>query len=205
MGRNINFDRAVVLQNAMSTFWKNGFKDTSLDDISIATGLKKPSLYNTFGNKEDLFIESLKLYKNLMQKRLDSYPKGVNFISHFFEALFKEEKDGTLPNGCLIMNSAIEFSKSPDNDKKKELTSLSWNMLRDYFKQSIIDAKKENTIKSNINPEQFSIWLITQTYSIRGFARMSELAYCEEVMKHIRDEIKKVKLTKKPKSEGKRL
>lgn len=196
MGRKKTFDTRLTLQKTLMVFWEKGFKSTSLEDISRATGLKKPSLYNTFGNKDELFIESLKLYKELMQQRLDSYPKGIDFIHYFFTALFKEEKEGTLPNGCLIMNSAVEFSKYPIDDEKKKLTNLSWNMLQDYFKEAIFEARQQSAIKPDINPEEFSIWLMTQVYSVRGFARMAEFSYCEEVIKHVTSELNHISLNK---------
>ena len=43
-------------------FWKKGFQGTSLDDITAATGLAKPSLYAAFGDKNALFLKVLDRY-----------------------------------------------------------------------------------------------------------------------------------------------
>ena len=41
----------------MDVFWKDGFAATSLDDISAATGLNRPSLYGAFGDKRALYLK----------------------------------------------------------------------------------------------------------------------------------------------------
>jgi TetR/AcrR family transcriptional repressor of nem operon len=43
-------------------FWQKGFQGTSLDDITAATGLAKPSLYAAFGDKNALFLKVLDRY-----------------------------------------------------------------------------------------------------------------------------------------------
>ena len=42
-----------------STFWQKGYAATSLDDLSKATGLVRPSLYAAFGNKEEMFLRAM--------------------------------------------------------------------------------------------------------------------------------------------------
>jgi AcrR family transcriptional regulator len=46
----------------MRVFWKKGFEGASLNDLTAAMGIKPPSLYAAFGNKQKLFEESLARY-----------------------------------------------------------------------------------------------------------------------------------------------
>src|ERR1700760_1325031 len=62
MARPRSFDPDHVLDLARDVFWKNGFQGTSLDDITAATGLTKPSLYAAFGDKNALFLTILERY-----------------------------------------------------------------------------------------------------------------------------------------------
>ena len=50
-GRPRAFEPETALNQAMDVFWKDGFAATSLDDLSAATGLNRPSLYGAFGDK----------------------------------------------------------------------------------------------------------------------------------------------------------
>ena len=60
MARTIEFDRNEVLENAMNTFWKNGYSMTSVPDLVSATKLNPGSIYSSFKSKEGLFLETLK-------------------------------------------------------------------------------------------------------------------------------------------------
>lgn len=46
----------------MRVFWKQGFDGTSYPDLMAATGMSKPTLYATFGDKVNLFREAVVAY-----------------------------------------------------------------------------------------------------------------------------------------------
>lgn len=62
MARPRSFDPHEALDLARDVFWRQGFQGTSLDDITVATGLTKPSLYAAFGDKNTLFLKVLDRY-----------------------------------------------------------------------------------------------------------------------------------------------
>lgn len=61
-GRPREFDESEVLLRALGAFWLNGYEATSLSDLVEATGLAKGSLYQAFGDKRSLFLQSLNGY-----------------------------------------------------------------------------------------------------------------------------------------------
>ncbi|HUE26493.1 MAG TPA: TetR/AcrR family transcriptional regulator [Solirubrobacteraceae bacterium] len=61
-GRPRSFDPAAALDSAAELFWAKGFADTSLDDLSAAMGMGRPSIYNAFGDKGELFLRALERY-----------------------------------------------------------------------------------------------------------------------------------------------
>lgn len=56
------FDRAEVIDRAIDVFWQYGFSNSSMQQISRATGLNPGSIYLAFGSKEGLFREALQRY-----------------------------------------------------------------------------------------------------------------------------------------------
>jgi TetR/AcrR family transcriptional repressor of nem operon len=62
MARPRSFDTDLALDRARDVFWRKGFQSTSLDDITAATGLAKPSLYAAFGDKNAMFLKVLERY-----------------------------------------------------------------------------------------------------------------------------------------------
>jgi AcrR family transcriptional regulator len=62
MGRPRAFDREAALDAAMRVFWRKGFSAASMNDLCVAMGIRSPSLYAAFGDKEALFLEAIGHY-----------------------------------------------------------------------------------------------------------------------------------------------
>jgi TetR/AcrR family transcriptional repressor of nem operon len=110
MARRKIFDENEALQSAMLAFWKTGYKATSLQDLEQATGLKRTSLYNAFGDKRQLFelslqryLEGLKFFDILEKKKTAQ----TAIIALFHEAL-SLHFDKNHPGGCLVILSIME-------------------------------------------------------------------------------------------------
>src|ERR1044072_1583576 len=69
-GRPRAYEPEVALARALDVFWKEGFAATSLDDLSAATGMNRPSLYCAFGDKRELYIKSYKSYRDRARQRM---------------------------------------------------------------------------------------------------------------------------------------
>ncbi len=63
-GRPRAYQPEIALGKALDLFRKDGFAATSLDDLSAATGMNRPSLYGAFGDKRELFIKSYRRYRD---------------------------------------------------------------------------------------------------------------------------------------------
>ncbi|PFG06111.1 TetR/AcrR family transcriptional regulator [Bacillus sp. es.034] len=66
-------DNKQMIKNvALDLFGQKGYEDTSLAEIAKEVGIKKPSIYNHFRSKEDLFIEVL---EDLIVSEVTAYRK----------------------------------------------------------------------------------------------------------------------------------
>jgi AcrR family transcriptional regulator len=106
------FDVDVVLDAAMVQFWRAGYADTSLDDLSRATGLNRSSIYSSLGDKESLYLRCLDRYAAHYGERYDQALSGASeeplrAIRQFFDVTLKRIADPDLPDGCLIAQTAM--------------------------------------------------------------------------------------------------
>src|ERR1700684_4513583 len=62
-GRPRQYDPDQALAKAAAAFWKGGFAATSLDELSAATGMNRPSLYAAFGDKRALYLKAYAHYR----------------------------------------------------------------------------------------------------------------------------------------------
>ncbi|MDB5455612.1 MAG: transcriptional regulator, TetR family [Caulobacter sp.] len=62
-GRPRAYDPDVALGKLRAAFWDNGYAGASLDDLSAAAGMNRPSLYNAFGDKQAVFQTVMDRYR----------------------------------------------------------------------------------------------------------------------------------------------
>ncbi len=110
-GRPRQYDPDRALAKAAETFWKHGYAATSLDDLVVATGMKRPSLYAAFGDKRDLYLKTLERYRDqsraMSLQRLADNPSLRVFLTRFYEgALDIYEAGGEQARGCYSISTA---------------------------------------------------------------------------------------------------
>jgi AcrR family transcriptional regulator len=115
-GRPRTFDLDEALDRAVEVFWKHGFQDASLHELTAAMGLSKPSLYAAFGDKEALYLKTLERYVARLVERhaaaLDGEADGRRAVHGFLRSLAAMLADPDLPGGCFIINGTADCGGS---------------------------------------------------------------------------------------------
>ena len=63
-GRKKQFDTVLTLEKAMLHFTQHGFNGTNIHDLLQSMGIGRQSLYDTFGDKRQLFLQCVDQYEN---------------------------------------------------------------------------------------------------------------------------------------------
>ncbi len=119
-GRPRAYDPEAALAKATASFWRAGFAGTSLDELSAATGMNRPSLYGAFGDKRELYLATLDRYvtqsRATMEEALaDDVPIAVALQRVYDRALALYFSDADAPLGCfLIGTAATEAARDAD-------------------------------------------------------------------------------------------
>jgi len=71
-GPDKQFDPQEALDKAMRLFWANGYAATGMAELQRTMGIGRKSLYDTFGNKRQLFIKALQHYSDTAVRQLAS-------------------------------------------------------------------------------------------------------------------------------------
>jgi AcrR family transcriptional regulator len=116
-GRPREFDVDQVLDAAMQVFWQKGYEATSLSDLTRATGLKSPSLYAAFGDKEALFRKVLDRYFQgpaaYLQAAMDAPTAYATVERLLFGAIDLLTAPGN-PSVCLIAQGTLFCGEEAD-------------------------------------------------------------------------------------------
>ena len=112
MARPRSFDPDEALDAARDVFWQKGFQGTSLDDITAATGLAKPSLYAAFGDKNALFLKVLDRYHARIvanaERILNEGPSARDAIERWLKGFVPFCSGIKGSRGCLSVNTATD-------------------------------------------------------------------------------------------------
>jgi AcrR family transcriptional regulator len=122
MGRPREFDVEEALDGALDLFWRKGYEGTSLSDLTEAMGITRPSLYATFGNKEELFRKALDRYDSTCMAFTRSsleQPTARAVVSHLLHGFADAQTDPAHPAGCLGMNGALACSEEAEPIKQE--------------------------------------------------------------------------------------
>src|SRR5712691_856132 len=115
MARPRLYDLDAVLDRSMRQFWGRGYRETSVDDILMATGMQAGSLYNAFpGGKRALFLLALDRYSKLIvpakMGALQDTDAGLAELRGYFDGLVDDLTSAEGQAGCLMVNSTMELA-----------------------------------------------------------------------------------------------
>jgi AcrR family transcriptional regulator len=119
-GRPRAYEPDVALGKALDLFRTSGFAATSLDDLSAATGMNRPSLYGAFGDKRELYIKSYQRYRDDARAAMldifrDEMPIRKRLERIYAVALDIYVSGEAGPRGCFtVMTAASEAVLDPD-------------------------------------------------------------------------------------------
>ena len=123
MARPRSFDPDEALDLAHDVFWQKGFQGTSLDDITAATGLAKPSLYAAFGDKSALFLKVLDRYHQRIvanaERAINEGPSARDAIERWLTGFVPFCSGAKGSRGCLSVNTTADGASDQKEVRKR--------------------------------------------------------------------------------------
>lgn len=118
-GRPRLLDREVGLDVAARLFWEHGYEGTSIADLTEAMGIPPPSLYATYGSKDDLYRQALdhinerenKQWLETLQGKMPACD-AIAFYLHDAAARFTAPGR---PRGCMISTAVLQHAEKSES------------------------------------------------------------------------------------------
>jgi AcrR family transcriptional regulator len=119
-GRPRAYDPTVAIRQARDTFWRGGYAATSLEDLSAAMGMNRPSLYAAFGDKRALYLRAASDYAETSRTWLAAALARPRSLPDGLHAVYRYARDfyltgGDAPRGCFLLGTAVtEANRDPE-------------------------------------------------------------------------------------------
>src|SRR3979411_2186433 len=149
----------VALGKALDLFRSEGFAATSLDDLSAATGMNRPSLYGAFGDKRELYIKAYQRYRADARAAVldifkDELPIRKRLDRIFAVALNIYLSGEAGPRGCFTVVTAPSEAVSDPDIRAMVLEGLS--ELDRAFAGCFRLAKVNGELPASSDPEMLA-------------------------------------------------
>lgn len=168
MARPKEFDKEQALDAAIGVFREHGFEGTSADMLVHGMKIGRQSLYDTFGDKWQLYCSAVRRYATAETQShvaaLRSAPRAIDGINAMIARVVADAR-----HACLGVNSVCEFGRT-----RRDLAAIhdaAARTLRAAVVEHVRQAQAEGDVASNLDPDHIATFLSASFAGIRIAAR----------------------------------
>ena len=145
-GPQKQFDPTEALEKAMHVFWQHGYAGSSMSQLMTEMRIGKKSLYDTFGNKRELFLKSLDLYGKQSLDRVREILNREGSPLGNLKALFRSYKQDEC-RGCFLGTNMADFDLEDPQVSKRFCQHLK------NFEKALEETLLRAQQAGEVNPE----------------------------------------------------
>lgn len=176
MARTKEFKEDHALDKAIEIFWHKGYNGTSAQDLVTHLGLSRSSLYDTFGDKQKLFAQSLLRYQKQSQdqviKLLDESENVKETLHDIFKQAVIESLEDRITKGCFMVNSSVELAMHDEEIAK--IVKNNSQTMEEVFTKAVQKGQAAGHISKTIDARVLARFIFNNYSGIRVLARTGE-------------------------------
>jgi len=174
-GRPRAYDPETALRRALEAFWAAGYSGTSLDDISAATGMNRPSLYAAFGDKHSLYLKALNHYwtqgrAEMRDALANRRPLADELMAVYDKSLAIYFSGEGAPRGCFAIGTAT--TEAVQNAEIRSLFAQGLKTLDKAFEDRIRAAQESGELRTDADAAALAMVASSTLHTLAIRARM---------------------------------
>ncbi|MEM8961331.1 MAG: TetR/AcrR family transcriptional regulator [Acidobacteriota bacterium] len=171
-GRPKTFDRDEALERALEVFWQKGYAATAIGDLTSAMRIGRQSLYDTFGDKHELYLEALARYKEMRirttRDMLEAPGSPLANLRAFFAMWREEATEAT--SGCMMVNSSTEVGAV--DDAAARIIEKALARLEELMREALERARDAGELSELASPRALARLIVTSANGIAARSRL---------------------------------
>ena len=154
-------EKQVALDRALTLFWDHGYRGTSMDMLTTAVGVEKPSIYASFGSKNKLYLTALTHYRKWLigsvRNIISSAPSARIGVAQAVRMMMLRRSEKTR-SGCFATNATLEVA---DHDPLVlEEVRATFAELILVFTHALQRAQSEGEVRADCPPQILAQFLV---------------------------------------------
>ncbi|SHO57515.1 TetR/AcrR family transcriptional regulator [Vibrio quintilis] len=182
MARKANFDRQEKLLAAMELFWKKGYANTAISDLVETLNINRFSLYNTYGDKQQLYYEALEAYMNHVSIPATNLLAGdeadLDTLTEFLESFARRQREKKC--GCFVQNALIEHAGEDPQVLRKG--HYIFDYLLEIFTKALENAKRKAQISPDTDTDNLAKLLLNHIQGMRVLGKAMRYEDLDEAL-----------------------
>jgi TetR/AcrR family transcriptional repressor of nem operon len=174
MARPKEFQVEVALERAMEAFWEHGYEATSLSQLTSKMGIQKASLYDTFGDKRQLFLTALGHYHEAALAKItelfQTSPSALEAVETMLMSAVPNGECCAAHKGCLTVNATVELV--PHDQEITCRLRQNGAAILDIISEAIALAQARGEIRRDIAPRVAAELISTNFFGITVMGRL---------------------------------
>jgi TetR/AcrR family transcriptional regulator, transcriptional repressor for nem operon len=173
MARTKEFNTDEVLDKAIDLFRDKGYNGCSMQDVVDGLGLSRSSIYETWGDKRQLFLEALKKYlregMEVLKGDINNATDMRQGLTKVFESILPCSPEDPLQKGCFLVNSVVELVVH--DPEIAEMVRANREEVEDILSKAIRKGQEAGQFSSSLDPLSIARFFYTSLSGIRVTAR----------------------------------
>lgn len=175
MARPKEFDKEEALEKAMNVFWCRGYEATSMQELVDAMGIKRQSLYDTFGDKHQLYLRALDRYRSEQETQLLALLNAPGQIKEklrkIFDEIIKDSINDNTRRGCFMNNAMAEMTARDAQTAERAVSNM--NNFEKTLEKALRLAQKNGEITEAHDATALARYFFNALNGLRVVAKTS--------------------------------
>ena len=172
-GRPRAYDPDRALGEARDAFWTRGYAATSLDELSGAMAMNRPSLYAAFGDKHALYVKTLELYRSDARAQLAEKLSGARPLAEELRGVYRFALASYLatpsPRGCFLIGTAV--TEATGDPAVRDVLAAALAEIEEGFARRFRLARERGELAAGADPDALARLAAAVLYSLAIHAR----------------------------------
>lgn len=177
VGRPRKFQRERALEAAVAVFWERGYEGTSVQNLLDAMGINRGSMYNSFGDKESLFVQAVEHYCTRSRESVSAILKregpALDNVREMVRSRGREASSGPA-RGCLVTNTAVEVA--PHVASVADTLTYHYSRLELMIRNALDRAVDSGELSHLTDTRALSRFLVAVDQGVMVFTRAGAVA-----------------------------
>ena len=173
MARAITFNIDKALDRARDIFWRQGYSQTSLPELLDAMEIKRSSFYNTFGDKQSVFMRTLNRASSESRNQIVTLLEQEGSPKAAIETTLKVIADDLLADadhkGCYLVNSLLELGD--DDPAVRQLVAETMAFEEQAFAATLKRASDAGELRIGLDHDGLATFLVNTLRGMRVLCR----------------------------------